>query len=170
MGNTPRPRRTQQSAAGAKRSGVGLEKATAAEKRAHTLLAKFRQGLTTAIRALVSSKAGSKKEEKARRTARAAMKALVAAKKKLRKAQRKRSKAAQRQAHGGGQAAKPASARRRAAGAGRRRKWRRREGQQVRSEVAQTAGHGAAMEPTHVTSPAALPTTTRGDTKPVAQQ
>jgi len=172
MGNTRRPERTQQSTAGSKRGTADLEKATTAEKRAHAVLAKIRDGLTDAVRILVTSKTGSSKEDKARRTARAAMKALVVAKKKLRKAQRKRSKAAQRQAQGAAQAAKPASTRRRAVGAARSRKRKPRRVQLARSkvEVPQTTGHGAAMELTRVASPAALATVTRGDAEPVTQQ
>lgn len=170
MGNTRRPRRTQQSAADSKQTGAGLAKAIAAEKRAQAVLAKIRQGLTNAIRTLVTSKAGSGTEDKARRVARAAMKALVAAKKKWRKAQRKRSKAAQRRAHGAAKVAKPASTRRRAVGAAPSRKRKPGRVQQKRSKVEAPKTVGAAVELTRAESPAALATVTRADAEAVTPQ
>jgi hypothetical protein len=94
MGNARRKRGTERSADQFGNRSTGLEKATAAEKRAQANVTQVHGRLTDAVRKLRAAKSGSAKEDKALRISGAAMKDLIRAKKNLRKAQKKRKKAA----------------------------------------------------------------------------
>jgi hypothetical protein len=94
MANARRKRGTERPADQLGSRRTGLEKATAAEKRAQASVTQVHGRLTDAIRRLRAAKSGSAKEDKALRISGAAMKDLIRAKKNLRKAQKKRKKAA----------------------------------------------------------------------------
>jgi hypothetical protein len=94
MANARRKRGTERPADQFGSRRTGLEKATAAEKRAQVNVTQVHERLTDAIRRLIAAKSGSAKEDKALRISGAAMKDLIRAKKNLRKAQKKWKKAA----------------------------------------------------------------------------